>query len=394
MRANPGRFSSLVPKIAIGLVSLVVSILLLEGSLRIANPPHDLKEGKHPLFLSMREPDQEIYWTRETYEPVLVRINSRGFRDEERSILKPRGTIRVLMLGDSFVEALATPFEQIAAVQLEALLQSEIVGARVEVVNVGKSGWSTASELQFLRHEAPNWGFDIVVLNFFEGNDFADNQRQRERTPPYFTIDGEDVEFPPFEVSRDSVLARLLQRSALVDALRTRVGPDTGWKRGLRRWLTDIELAPALVELGLMEDQRKGAPDPMNPERALETSVVLIAAANRAARSQGARLVVNMIPDPGAIAWHYPDEARVPVGGKRSPGAYWSASSGPLLRALEQRDIPTIRDWNRLTRDAREGRVLYRGYAGHWTAEGNRRAAEDISREILPFMVQRAEISR
>ncbi len=380
----------LLAKLATGLVSVVLSILLLEFGMRIANPPHKLKSKRHPLFHSMLEPNQEIIWNRETDEPVLVRINSRGFRDREHTVEKPEGSVRVLMLGDSFVQALATPFEEIVAQQLEQLLQSEVPNARVEVINVGKSGWSTASELQYLRHEAPKYDFDVVVHNFFEGNDFVDNQHQREREAPYFSIQGEVIDFHPVDTLDTSTLKRALRHSALLDALRYRVAPGAAWKEELRQWLFDMKLAPMLVELGIMRAQRVRETMPVDRNRMIETSVALIAAADRAVRAQGSRFVVNVIPDPGSLLKYYGDADRVPTHARRAPGAQWRAYSDELVRALERKGIVTIRNLDRMERDARTGLVLYRGYVGHWTSEGHRRAAEDIKRIILPFVIERA----
>jgi hypothetical protein len=55
---------------------------------------------------------------------VRVETNSHGFRDLERPLAKPAGTIRVALLGDSFVEAIQVPFEKTAGHLLERRLNA------------------------------------------------------------------------------------------------------------------------------------------------------------------------------------------------------------------------------------------------------------------------------
>ena len=64
-----------------------------------------------------------------------VRINSHGFRDRERSYDKPEGTSRIVVLGNSWTEALQVPLEKTCPALLESDLQKYgcFNGKRVEV---------------------------------------------------------------------------------------------------------------------------------------------------------------------------------------------------------------------------------------------------------------------
>src|SRR5262245_12197962 len=62
-----------------------------------------------------------IHWYARDFS-VDVETNSLGFRDRERSVAKPPDTIRVALLGDSFVEALQVPLEETAGQLLEQSL--------------------------------------------------------------------------------------------------------------------------------------------------------------------------------------------------------------------------------------------------------------------------------
>ncbi|GAX43739.1 G-D-S-L family lipolytic protein [Tolypothrix sp. NIES-4075] len=108
-----------------------------------------------------------------------VQINSDGFRDREHTLVKPENTLRIALLGDSFVEALQVPLEKGFAAVIERTLSDCPAKAvqKVEVINFGVSGYGTAQELITLREKVWDYSPDIVLLAFFTGNDLTDNSR-------------------------------------------------------------------------------------------------------------------------------------------------------------------------------------------------------------------------
>jgi len=108
-----------------------------------------------------------------------VRINSAGFRDREHPLAKPPNTLRIAVLGDSYVEALQVAEQQAFPAVLERSLPGcPALGNRpVEVLRFGVSGWGTAQELAALEHYVWQFDPDIVVLSFLTANDMRDNSR-------------------------------------------------------------------------------------------------------------------------------------------------------------------------------------------------------------------------
>lgn len=102
-------------------------------------------------------------------------INNKGFRDTKPyHHTKPEGLLRVLVLGDSHTAGFEVHQDATYSAVLErGLLQR---GVRVEVLNTGVSGFSTAEQLVFLEHEGLKYKPDVVVVGFFI-NDFTDNVR-------------------------------------------------------------------------------------------------------------------------------------------------------------------------------------------------------------------------
>ena len=113
----------------------------------------------------------------------VVTINSKGLRDDEATYDRD-DQFRILLLGDSFVEARQVPLEDTFHVRLEELLD-------VEVVAGGHHGWGTDNELLWYRHEGSKYFPDLVLLLYQPGNDVQDNSTTINYEPgqvPYFLL--------------------------------------------------------------------------------------------------------------------------------------------------------------------------------------------------------------
>jgi lysophospholipase L1-like esterase len=108
-----------------------------------------------------------------------VQTNSDGFNDKEHTKVKPENTLRIALLGDSFVDALQVPLEQGFAAVIERELNGcqTLAGQKVEVIKFGVNGHGTAQELITLREKVWQYSPDLVLLAFFTGNDLIDNSR-------------------------------------------------------------------------------------------------------------------------------------------------------------------------------------------------------------------------
>lgn len=105
----------------------------------------------------------------QTYE----RTNSHGQRDRERTLRKPEGVRRVLLLGDSVVEGYGLPESQTISRRLEELFKD----GTTEVLNFGVSAYCTRAEIELLEVKGLRFDPDVVVLVFVE-NDFDNFNRE------------------------------------------------------------------------------------------------------------------------------------------------------------------------------------------------------------------------
>jgi hypothetical protein len=111
--------------------------------------------------------------------------NQMGFRGRrEVGIPKARGTLRVLVLGDSFPFGVGVSDTECFPVLTESLLnaspttetQASLSSPVWEVVNLGCPGWGTENALAFWQQQGENLEADLLVLVFYK-NDFSDNMR-------------------------------------------------------------------------------------------------------------------------------------------------------------------------------------------------------------------------
>lgn len=168
--------------------SLVFTFFALEVGLRLFSPEAEELFLPHPVLGIFHAPGAKALWTREGR--ALVEINSQGLRDREIPREKPRGAYRILVLGDSFVEALQVPLEMTFPKVLERRLQGS-TGA-FEVINGGVSGFGTGQEYLYLKHFGIQYRPDLVVLAFYVGNDVRNNSEflETDRATPIFSLAG------------------------------------------------------------------------------------------------------------------------------------------------------------------------------------------------------------
>ena len=140
-----------------------------------------LRDWIAPKAIYVQEPGHEVTGHRYLYDKRLgwrnipnwqatthghkLTINSLGMRGREHSVVKPRGTKRILVLGSSFTWGFGVADDEVFSELLEDKL-ANFGHARYEVLNTGVSGWGTDQALLFLADEGFQYAPDLVVLSF------------------------------------------------------------------------------------------------------------------------------------------------------------------------------------------------------------------------------------
>lgn len=115
-------------------------------------------------------PNLKFAYSRQEFNNEIA-FNSKGLRDFEYEYLKNPDVYRVLILGDSFPEALQLKLNESFPKILEKKLSKN---GRYEVINAGVGGYGTENELLFFEYEGIKYKPDHVILAF-SLNDVNDN---------------------------------------------------------------------------------------------------------------------------------------------------------------------------------------------------------------------------
>jgi lysophospholipase L1-like esterase len=107
---------------------------------------------------------------------ITYRINSKGFRGEE--LQADGAATRVVVYGDSFVQARYSVLENTFTEQLEARLAARL-HRPIEVVNAGVTAYGPDQASLRLEDELAWLAPDLVVVAIFGGNDFGDLVRNK-----------------------------------------------------------------------------------------------------------------------------------------------------------------------------------------------------------------------
>ncbi|MBK5254748.1 MAG: SGNH/GDSL hydrolase family protein [Vicinamibacteria bacterium] len=146
-----------------------------------------------PVLGWRNKPGAAVTYNRREYKTT-VEINSLGFRDVERSVAKPKDRPRILVLGDSFVEAYSVERDQSLTRRLEGL--AEEAGCPADVVNAGVHGYSTDQEALWYAREGEPLGADIVAIAVYY-NDIIHTVRSRYSGSPKPLVEVQDGVLTP-----------------------------------------------------------------------------------------------------------------------------------------------------------------------------------------------------
>lgn len=302
------------------------------------------------------------------------RISRQGLRDVPHPEQKLPGSVRVLVLGDSFMYGDGVKMEESMPRRLAAM----IPGA--EFINAGVRAWNLDQEYLYYKARGRDWKPDVVLLAFFI------NDLIRDRA--YEVVDG--PEGLPIEYRRNAetrerdwrerprglrgaVSSWLRRHSVLYALVRSRLdglarhGPRGGVGADAPRRPPEIPYLP------IFSVQDPGSPAPPEWLRAYQVFDEL----KRLVTADGARLAVILVPAPwqlteeswrGWLDWLELD-----------PGLY--SRRGPVEMATawcERSQTPCLDLLDAFA--GREGERLYLAQDFHWTGEGHQVAAEAVRR--------------
>jgi hypothetical protein len=387
--------------------------LLAEIALRVAHVPFDAQ---------LYAPDRQLGWHLRpgasglvsTETPRFVQINSHGFRDVERTYEKPAETVRIAVLGNSWTEALQVPVERTYTAVLEAKLNKDqcFTGKRVEVLNFGVAGYSTAQELLLLQQKVWSYHPDMVVLAFYPARDIANNLRELNNAvsperSPYFVFRGDQLvlddsfrglsALQPREIWLQTAGFWLGDHSKTLQAINTlqRFGK-------MRVAMAATKERAEQSGLGNLEYAIYAPPSSASMQRAWKVTEALLLAMRDQVHAYGAEFrIVTLATRPQVI----PDPAKRADLMQKLGVRDFSYADDRINEFAARNFIPVTNLVPALSAYAESNRVYLNGFqpsnlgAGHWNETGHRVAAQAIADDLchqtrgnaVPPSVRRAQ---
>jgi lysophospholipase L1-like esterase len=386
-------------RILLLLGSLFFSVFAAELALRASrNGTLAPLSGEHVL----REPHPTRGWAlapgrralqRTLDYAVPVAINEQGLRDRPHDYEPAPGVFRIVILGDSFMEAYQVELED----SLPARLESALAGRGVEVVNLGVGGYGTAQQLLQLREDGLRYRPDLVVLAFYAGNDVQNNSRELEREA--FGEDSETTWGRPYAAAAD-LSSALVWTPPDFERMRGEADLETRRReqpaRRLWKWIEPalvanaVSRAAAALGAGPARPPRHFArpflaPDEEDPGRpAWDTAWTvtrrLLLEMRDVARGAGARLVVLLVPAKLQVEADFRARAALLQGGLAFDETRLNRD---LARFAREHAIPLLDPTPVLVAESERGpRLYYQLEDHHWNARGH----EIATRELVRFL--------
>lgn len=397
--------------VAAAALSIAFSVVLLEVVLHVVGYPRT--KTSHQRFYVEHDPQRgwrnvpnaDGFFATDEYE-VHLQYNSKGIRGPERAYEKPEGTVRVVVLGDSFIEGYSVHREDRVAEQLEKILAAGDPTRRYEVIALGTAGYSTDQELLWLEAEGLRYEPDVVVVMFYMNDVWFNGQSKYWRgEKPAYVLEGGSLRLTNVPVPDD----------------RPKKAKKKPTGRGIKHWIRANSKIYALASLAL--DNSPGLRDAV-------ASVGLVSPAPREADDEAGPRVADELsvfqkeePPATRNAWvmteailHEMDETASEAGARfiafhiPFKGVVYEEDWAPILSRLgipqDQLDESRVKDrflaicaargldciepteeFQTVAARAPNGERLYYVQDNHWNAGGHALAAKILARrirEVLP----------
>jgi len=366
------RWRSLLLSSCLAATALAFALAMAEVGVRLLAPQPKAVLHHDPYGLAMHWPGLETYLPDFGHK---ASFNSAGMRDRDHEVEKPSGVFRILLLGDSFMEALQVPFEASFPSRLERALEQQM-GRPVEVISAGVSGWGTDDELRYLTQYGLKWRPDLVLVAMTLHNDISDNLQEY-----WHTIHGDSLVEQPRP--RKSFLGYKVVQ--LKTFLATRFQLYQLWRKVRHgRAMRDVgtQLRSHIVELFRN-------PTPADIARGFLLTDLLLSKILRVAEANDSRVALVLLPlrvqlsDKAFTA--FTDAAGVTTGDMDI-----DKPQSVLKHIAERLQIPVIDLLPRFRRwfATNEG-TLYVEHDGHWNETGHQVAADSTAVAIIAAGIPR-----
>ncbi len=322
---------------------------------------------------------------------LLVTFNGEGRRGEPVSMTRPR----ILVYGDSFIEAAFSPIEQTFVWQLEQKLKGASSPAP-QVVNCGVVGYGPDQESLVMEDEIDRLKPELVIVSIYAGNDFGDLMRdkiykldeQKQLKDNHYTLDP-SVANTAFVTEQFTGLysVRLLQRAAetVLEKFEHRESSEEFMERWLRESVAEYKeyiLDGNNSVSNLFEDHYDAdislTPNSESSQYKRMLMDRVIEKMKRTAAARGVPLMLLIIPAPFDVVDNY----TVTVDARKYPEYRRSELSDVVEGIARKQQLPYVNLF-RPFREHGADSLYYVFDNDHWKAEAQQLAAGVVADYIL-----------
>lgn len=383
----------LAARLLLVLLAVLLPLAALEVAFRVAGPfiPGNYDTGaylaRHPVYGHYHPASYDGWIKRDEYI-VHVSTNAERQRGPAVPFERAPGTFRILVLGDSFVEAVQVAERERFLTRLQEILNASGGPTRYELIDGGCGGWGQVQELLYLQHEGPRYQPDLVLLAFFTGNDVANNSYELElegnvnaALKPYVERKpGGDLALihpnPPVPTFGERAGLFLRERSALYNVVESGVLQKLSLDDLWASW-RDLD---AQVELTIRESEVFATRLDPRWRAAWAMTDTLLGRISAEAAAQNARFGLMIVPTRAQVM---PDAWRDLTGSAEGKDkAFDPMQPNTMLTGLAGKTATPLLDLTPTFREAGRARgaePLYFARDQHWTAAGHELAAQTMA---------------
>jgi hypothetical protein len=314
---------------------------------------------------------------------------------------KPDGVFRILVLGDSFMEADSVELNDTFYRQVEELARA--AGKNVEVINMGVAGYGTLQEYLVYRDIGQLYEPDLVLVGFFDGNDLMNNSLELAsglpqdttvtNARPFLALDESahwTITPVDFEGAQRSYHENLAALEAKRNSLTQKIILLRLFSEGLERipfpdFLPSPASQPEPVDKERHELIMMGANycvEPAEYSRAWDITEHILARFKEEVEAHGSKLVVFDVPAEEEVSAEYMKAVIADVAYpeklclEEAPG---HDRLSRMFTKLHIKQVSLLADFRRVMRE--DGINLYQQDL-HWNPKGHALAAERVVSEL------------
>jgi hypothetical protein len=308
-----------------------------------------------------------------------IQTNSFGMRDREHKIESDNGVMRIMLLGDSHMEALQMKFEKSFPKLLEDKLK-DLLRREVEVLNTAVSGWGTDDQLTYFSRYGKKLKPNLVLLAMTLHNDISDNLNGKFHT----FLDGKLVAKPAHEIPfLDYQMWRI----------RAFMNANLHFYQLFRYWWHHDGVEEGEVGLNNHVANLLRTESPVQIDRGWRMTEQLLVKLKSEAAEINADCAIFLIPLSMQM-----DEAKLEgflSNSKLSAEDVDIEKPQEMAKSILAKErigvidlLPCFRAW-----ESRYGKPLFLKYDGHWTEEGHELASTIVSQSLVKDAVMNPQIS-